>query len=940
MLIVFTTLSSDAQQRQYLSGKGPSDAVNWDFKITAGRNSGYWTSIPVPSNWELQGFGYYTYQTDDQDYKTNPEIGFYKHTFSLPDTKNKYVRLVFDGSMTDTKVTINGKPAGEVHQGGVTQFSYNISDLVKEGENLIEVEVSKPSKNTSIERSERSADFWLFGGIFRPVYIDILPVSHIERIALNAKMDGSLKIDAFLNQAQSGQSLTAQVYTIDGKAIGKPFSIKMGSSLESAALQSKISNVKAWSPEFPSLYNLKLSLMQGGKTIHTIMQRFGFRTFEVRDHDGFYLNGKRILLKGASMHSFRPKTGRSLNPSDNLSDVRMMKDLNFNTVRTPCYPPDVHFLDLCDSIGLMVLDELPGWSSPLKTDIGNVLVKELVIRDVNHPSVVMWGNGNHRAHNAELEDAFLKWDIQQRRPYKNAAKTEPWPGKNPGRFPLINTQYYPTYAELTSRLASDEIVMPNETLHALYDGGGGAGLADYWKAIEDSKIGGGLIIWALYDEGIIRTDEGGRIDNQGNKAPDGIVGPNQEKKGSYNAVKEIWSPVQITTEKLGSTFNGKIDLINKYTFTNLKQCTFEWKYIRFAAPMEASDGYRTLKKGNLIGPDVAPGKNGVLQIPTFADLKQMDALEITAIDPYGQQLWTWRLLPEDKRDYLARFLPNSEGQIVKQDSTDKWLFKSGNVKFKFSENKLGPVAIQVDSTLFPISGIPQIVAEADSGIYDVKPATWHQPTLKKQGGNMVISYQNINGFNNLIWTVMPNGILKLDYDFTLPKGKYYYAGVGFDLPEIAVKSKRWLGEGPYRVYKNRLQGTSMNVWEVNKKENIPGNVYNFPEFEGYFGKWFWARLNLFNNHTIGMATEDDLYLGLLKPNEGKQPENAAIHYPKNSGVYFFNYLTPIGEKWKTPEEIGPAGQLNQINQDLKGTVYLNFYGDKGNAINGYNVEIE
>lgn len=940
-IFLLTYLSGFSQERQYLSGKGPDDAVLWDFKISEGRNSGFWSTIPVPSNWELQGFGYYTYGEDREDYKTNPEIGFYKRTFELSSVDDKYFRLVFQGSMTDTKVKINGKLAGDIHQGGYTQFSYDISEFVQNGENTIEVEVSKPSENTNLQQAERVADFWLFGGIYRPVYIDILPVTHIERIALDATMHGQLEIDTFINNSSGAETLSAQVLTIEGEPVGEKFSAKLAKNDSIIRLSAKLNNIKLWSHELPNLYKLKLSLKKNDQIVHSISERFGFRTFEVRDHDGFYLNEERILLKGASMHSFRPETGRSLSAKDNLEDLRLMKALNFNTVRAPCYPPDEHFLALCDSLGLLVLNELPGWSTALETGTGKKLVKELVTRDVNHPSVIMWGNGNHYAHNAELETIFLKWDIQKRRPYKNAAFNEAWPGKDHGKFELIDTRYYPTYEQLTNRLAGDQIVMPNETLHALYDGGGGAGLADYWKALEQSKVGGGLIIWALYDEGLVRTDEGFRVDNQGNKAPDGIVGPHQEKKGSYYAVKEIWSPVQIMTKEISNNFDGKVGVENKFDFTNLNQCSFHWKYISFASPEEASNRYRIVEQGKLEGPDINPGAAGNLEVPVSKQIDNADALELTAYDPFGNELWTWRLMKTSKIDFLTRFLKSERSQGVQQDSLDKWLFRSGSTTFRFAENSAGPMQILTDSISIPLGPL-HIVAKSDSTYYKAKESKSNLASIEKIEESYLISYNDINGFDEVEWTVLPNGVLKLAYTYQLPEGEYYYAGVGFDLPSEEVRSKRWLGEGPYRIYKNRGEGTKMNVWQVQKQVNIPGVIYNFPEFEGFFGNWYWAQFNLNSNRSIGLATEDEnLYLGVLKPNPGTNPMFANIHYPQNSGIYFFNYISPIGEKWNPQEDIGPQGQLNKINGKCTGSVYFRYDWSVPNAaVKKFEIEIK
>jgi beta-galactosidase/beta-glucuronidase len=181
---------SQATVIKYLSGTDKDHTVAWNFYCTEGRKSGTWTKIPVPSNWELQGFGSYNYGHDKV--KTN-EQGLYKHEFLSDGLKGKTVFIVFEGSMTDTKVMVNGKQAGAVHQGSFYRFKYDITNLLKpSGKNLLEVTVDKTSANSSVNDAERrNSDFWVFGGIFRPVYLEIVPPTFIERMAVK-KMWASL----------------------------------------------------------------------------------------------------------------------------------------------------------------------------------------------------------------------------------------------------------------------------------------------------------------------------------------------------------------------------------------------------------------------------------------------------------------------------------------------------------------------------------------------------------------------------------------------------------------------------------------------------------------------------------------------------------------------------------------------------------------------------
>ena len=167
MFFYSTFLFAQSTETIFLSGTDAANTVEWDFFCTDGRNSGEWSKIDVPSNWELQGFGTYNYGHDwrNKDIKLGLEHGLYKHEFEVPASwKGKTINIVFDGSMTDTQVKINGKSAGAMHQGAFYRFKYDISELLKYGKtNVLEVDVDKHSSNESVVRAERQADFWIFG---------------------------------------------------------------------------------------------------------------------------------------------------------------------------------------------------------------------------------------------------------------------------------------------------------------------------------------------------------------------------------------------------------------------------------------------------------------------------------------------------------------------------------------------------------------------------------------------------------------------------------------------------------------------------------------------------------------------------------------------------------------------------------------------------------
>lgn len=614
--------------RLMLSGHGPDDAVIWDFRIDGGRRAGEKARIPVPSNWQQHGFGVYEYGNEDAIRRK--DHGFYSRHFKVPgDWKDKRVRLVFDGAMTDTLVRVNGVQAGPVHQGGFYRFAFDVTKLVRMGgDNLVEVEVSEASSNSDTNQAERFSDYWVFGGIFRPVWLEASPVQAIEHAAIDGRADGSLSVDVTLAAAREVDWIEAELRDEAGRRIGEPFEVRIpAGGAGRVRLATRINAPRLWTAESPNLYRLTLTLYQGARAVHRSHERFGFRTFEVRPGSGLYLNGQRILLKGVNRHSFRPDTARALTREDNYDDVRTIKSMNMNAVRMSHYPPDESFLEAADELGLYVLDELSGWQHAHDTEVGRRLVREMVERDVNHPSVILWDNGNEGGFNRELDGDFALYDPQKRR------VLHPWELHDG-----IDTKHYSPYADLLRRLAGPDLVMPTEFMHGLFDGGAGAGLDDYWQAIAKSPRGAGGFIWSFADEGVARTDQDGQIDVFGSYAPDGILGPRHEREPSYYTVRDIWSPVQIAAPRLDAGFTGVLRVANGFDFTSLDRVRFEWRLLGFPGPRLPAGPTRVLGQGATSGPRTAPHAVGDLTLPLPAGWRDADALSVTArLD--GAEVW-------------------------------------------------------------------------------------------------------------------------------------------------------------------------------------------------------------------------------------------------------------------------------------------------------------
>jgi hypothetical protein len=927
-VLLAASVSGQETRRLYLSGHGKDDAVPWKFYCTAGPQSGYWTNLPVPSNWELFGFGTLHYQKEP----TNmfEEQGRYQCDFTVPaDWASSRVFLVFDGVMTDTHAELNGESAGPDHQGGFYRFKYEVTRRLKfDGANHLDVLVHKRSANASVNEAERRGDYWLFGGIFRPVYLEAVPAQFIERVAIDAGADGAFTMDAFANgvsREDAEMAIEAQVTDLEGRATGPPFSQEIIGG--QTTLHARIPTPRQWTAETPNLYRVEVRLKHGNEILHRIVQRFGFRTMEVREGDGLYVNGRRVILKGADRHSAWPESGRCLSEAVHRLDLDVMKGMNMNAVRMSHYPPDEQFLDLCDELGLYVLDELGGWHWCYDTPTGRKLIEEMVTRDVNHPSILFWDNGNEGGWNTELDGDFARWDPQRRR------VLHPWM-----TFNGVNTAHYLPYdraglacegkAMLRDKNGKDlddtnltvkAIYMPTESLHGLYDGGAGAGMEDYWELMRRSKLLGGQFIWALLDEGLKRP-ETGQIDVAGNKAPDGIVGPHREKEASFYTIKEVWSPVVLTfaamrtTERAGALF--KVE--NRYSFTDTRQCRFTWQLRRFRGPAEAVPGHIVVAEGEALAPAIPPGGEGALNIelPVGFDLRQADALAVRVEDPAGRELWTTVQPLAGTNDFQKPVTDPAVGKAVATETVAEIEIRTGDLAVRISKQTGMLDGARRGGQFFSLTNGPRPAAGA---------ATLTSLEKREDGADYVVTAKFDGNLSSVSWRVRANGWVQCAYTY-VASGPQDFHGIAFDYPEPLVRKKKWLGDGPYRVWKNRLRGVTLDVWENDYNNTITGwRDWVYPEFKGCFANVRWVQLQTTEGVITAIPERPDQFVQVLTPEF--PPTNfvakTVVSLPQ-AGLAFLQAIPPIGSKFHSPRDSGPQGQPNLASGQYSGAVEFYF----------------
>ena len=906
MSICCSILAQDTQY-QYLSGTDKDHTVEWDFYINTGMKSGSWNKIQVPSNWEHQGFGTYNYFTDT---KNPEEQGQYKYKFTVPSHHaNKTVFIVFEASMTDTEVKINGKIAGPVHQGGFYRFKYNITNLMNFGvENLLKVTVSKRSANASINQAERKADFWQFGGIFRPVYLEITPKTYIDRIAIDAKADGKLSVDVFAANLNNTNTIKMQVQKLNGELLGTQVSVKVSAGQEKVTLQKQVNGIIPWNPETPGLYNLIVSITDSKDVIHRIKKRFGFRTTEMRPRDGFYVNDKKVIFKGVNRHSHWPESGRTLSKEISLMDVKLIKEMNMNAVRMSHYPPDQHFLDVCDSLGLFVIDELTGWQAKYDTLVGRKLVKELVERDVNHPSIVLWANGNEGGFNRELDGDYDIYDPQ------NRFVIHPWE-----RFNGTDTKHYPDYNYVVnSVLYGQEVFFPTEFMHGLHDGGHAAGLEDFWNLMLKHPHNAGGFLWALHDEGTARTDRNGQIDVAGNAAPDGIVGPHREKEGSFFAIREIWSPIIIANKTIPAKFDGKLEIENRYLYTNLNACSFQWKLVSLPPPGITASA-KTDASGKISSLALLPSAKGVLQLNLPDNWSNSDVLYLTAYGPDKLEVFTWTWGLKSPESHIERFAENKgslKPSASEQDSS--LIIKADGISYYFGKN----------------TGFLQkvITQKSEISLSDGPVLAGVKHTLKSlnqyvRGEDYVVEpiYEGPSQFK-VKWIFSSGKPLKLEYQYSM-RGESDFMGLTFNYPEDQITGMKWEGQGPYRVWKNRLRGQQFGVWHKNYNNTITGETWDYPEFKGYHANVYWVTVENKQAPFTVYSEQKNMFFQMLTPAKavGAGNNNTTPLFPEGN-IGFLQAISPIGTKFQNADKMGPQSQKNmQLNYTpISGSLWFDF----------------
>ncbi|HEX7846849.1 MAG TPA: glycoside hydrolase family 2, partial [Chitinophagaceae bacterium] len=383
-----------------------------------------------------------------------------------------------------------------------------------------------------------------------------------------------------------------------------------------------------------------------------------------------------------------------------------------------------------------------------------------------------------------------------------------------------------------------------------------------------------------------------------------------------------FSPIQLNMPKqLAADFNGKIELDNRFHFTNTNQCSFYWALVDFSKPFDRFDGYVVKKKGSIAAPSVEPTKQGSLQVELPADYKNYDALLIVARDPFGKELYKWTSEIKIKSNQLDGFVTTKSDAATIKETDTVYSITGGDVAVVLDKKTGNLVTTKNTSNDYVLSfNNGPVLVKGTSAVVSSK--------TYKEGNDMVVEFAYSGDMKSVKWKINASGWTTMEYEYRT-EGDLPFSGVSFNYPENYVLGARWLGKGPSRQWKNRLAGTEVNVWQ-----NLYNNTHTgyspvvYPEFKGYFGEVTWMELSTVEGKFYIASPDTGLFVRLF---DFYALSAAAKPYPEIpvGNISFLDCIPPIGTKLAmglttNTRVYGPMSELNHLSGSKKRTLYFYF----------------
>ena len=875
----------------------PADAPQDFYK---NRVSG-WKQIPVPGDMEMLGYGKPIYKSAVYPFRpVNPPhvpqdyngVGSYQRTFTIPDNwKDMNITLHFGGVSSGFKVWLNGKFLGYGEDSFMVS-EFNITPYLQAGQNVLSVQVIRWSDGYFLE----DQDQWRLSGFHREVMLLAEPKLRIADFFWQGKLDKEYKDVRFMLRPRIENLTGAQVYGYHLKAqlydannvpvLDKPLDKSVESIINEifprldnakfALMEANLKNPHKWSTEDPYLYTLVLSLEDTtGKLVEAKSCRVGFRSIEFSKTDSkLLINGKVTYLYAVNRPDHDPILGKALSRDIVLRDVQTIKKFNFNCIRTSHYPMDPYLYDLCDQYGIMVIDEADlethGLGSKLSNDpmwAGAYLdrVTRMVMRDKNHPSIIIWSLGNEAGrgpNHAAMAGWVHDFDITRPVHYEPAQGTPQAEGyiepgdprylkPNDHSHRLQNPVDQP-YVDIISRMYPGLFTVPLlanqdngdhrpiffvEYSHAM--GNSNGNLKEFWDLFRSTKRIIGAGIWEFKDQGLLKTDSAGVQyyaygGDYGERYFDdftikGIVASDGRPKAAIYECKHVFQPAECT---LVDAAKGLVKIINHNSVLSLNN---------FAANLQLLQDGQVVMDKTIPKIDLAAGKDTIISILPY----------LPKLKPGFEYLANLKFVLQEDKPWAAKGYEIAADQFALTGlvttkaattsfpdvtlSDDNVGYTVSGKGFKATFNKsngalvsyLKDGAEQIFAPFLPHFSRPATDNDHRGWKADKKLAVWYNPQLKltnisasaSQKGLVTVSstYSLIDdkATVKVNYTVNGNGTIKVDYalnaDASLP-----------NIPEVGMQGGilraydevNWYGRGPLENYIDRRTGFAAGIYAL------------------------------------------------------------------------------------------------------------------------------